>query len=108
MLRDALSLQVDPEPICSLSANTKKAQPIQAVWMEVGGEGAQECAEGQDGSCCFPSPLCSYVQDKAQQPWFWSRRVLFPPWGAPARGRGEAPPRLPVWADALGSFQQVL
>lgn len=41
MLRDALTLQVDPEPICSLSANTKKTQPIQPVWMEVGGEESQ-------------------------------------------------------------------
>lgn len=34
MLRDALSLQVDPDPICSLSANIKKAQPIHPAWME--------------------------------------------------------------------------
>lgn len=42
MLRDALTLQVDPEPICSLSANIKKTQPTQPLWMEVGGEGVME------------------------------------------------------------------
>lgn len=34
VLRGVLSLQVDPEPILSLSANTKKDQPIHPVWME--------------------------------------------------------------------------
>lgn len=34
MLRGALSLQVDPEPICSFSATTKNTQPIHPVRMK--------------------------------------------------------------------------
>lgn len=63
MLRDALTLQVDPEPICSLSANTKNDSAHPAS-LEVGGEGAQSVLRDRMTPAAFAHPYAAMHRKK--------------------------------------------